>query len=173
MSAVCTDEGRGHSCCPLSRCDPRRWMRVPTSCSCVLSPCPDWPSLLCLWAFSVWVSLGWIQSLGAHTLHLEQDRDSQVSNQADSALHGLILAFSQLPNVFKFQRRIHGLMSILIILIEHCKYFWFGWHKTVERRAFSDSILNKSFTQQYTPLWRNTSKKLSNINIQVYNIYKD
>lgn len=78
-----TDEGRGRSCCLLSRCGPRRWMRVPTSCSPASRPSPDWPPLWCLWAFSVWVWLERIQPLAAHTLHLEQERDGHVSNQVD------------------------------------------------------------------------------------------
>lgn len=71
---MCTDGGRGHSCCLLSHCDPRHWKRVPMRCSPALRASPDSPPVRDLCFFSVGVWLDWIQSLVSHTLHLEHDK---------------------------------------------------------------------------------------------------
>lgn len=81
MTTVWTDRGKGHSGCPLSRCDLRHWMKVPTDCCRVLRSAPDSLPPQNLWAFSVWAYLEWIQCLSAHTPHLEKKQDNHISIQ--------------------------------------------------------------------------------------------
>lgn len=69
-----TDEGRGRSCCPPSRCHPPHLMRVPTDHCPAWRSSLDWPPPWSLWASSAGVELGWIQSLSAHNLHLKQKK---------------------------------------------------------------------------------------------------
>lgn len=121
MSTVCTDKGRGHSCCPPSRCDPRHWMRVPTRCCRVLRTSPDSLPPRCFWAFSVWVWPEWIQCLAAHTLHLQEERQSHVSNQVDSVqrINGYMWSGYK-----QFWQNIMVVFDLFLMSVPNCKKMW-------------------------------------------------